>query len=56
VVSSGTDGSVALTARDAKGIPGIIARVERRLRCDGALVEAMKSDLEFAIFTANGAQ
>lgn len=55
VVSSGTDGSVALTGHDAKGIPTVVVRVARRLRCDGALVEAMKSDREFAILTANGA-
>jgi hypothetical protein len=55
VLSSGTDGSVVLTGRDAKGVPAVVAREERRLRCDRALVEAMKSDRELAIFTANGA-
>ena len=55
VLSSGTDGSVVLTRRDAKGALAVVARDERRLRCDGALIEGMNSDRELAIFTANGA-
>jgi hypothetical protein len=55
VLSSGADGSVALTRRDANGIPTVIAWVERRLRCAGARVEKMKSERELAVFTANGA-
>ena len=56
VLSSGTDGSVALTRRDANGIPAVLARVERRLRCTGARVKNMKSEREIAVFTANGAE
>ena len=55
VLSSGTDGSVALTRRDANGAPAVVARVERRLRCVGARVKNMKSEREIAVFTANGA-
>jgi hypothetical protein len=55
VLSSGTDGSVALTRRDANGVPAVIARVERRLRCAGARVKNMKSEREVVVFTANGA-
>lgn len=55
VLSSGTDGSIALARRNANGIPSVVARVERRLRCAGARVEQMKSDRELAIFAANGA-
>ncbi|MGP8000179.1 MAG: N-6 DNA methylase [Streptosporangiaceae bacterium] len=55
VLSSGTDGSVALTRRDANGVPAVVARVERRLRCAGAHIKNMKSEREFAVFTANGA-
>ena len=55
VLSSGSDGSVVLTGCDEKGAPVVLAREARRLRCDEARVEAMKSDREFAIFTANGA-
>ncbi len=55
VLSSGTDGSVALTRREANGIPVLVAKVERRLRCAGARVKNMKSEREIAVFTANGA-
>ena len=55
VLSSGTDGSVALTRRDANGVPALAARAERRLRCAGARVDNMKSEREVAVFTANGA-
>ena len=55
VLSSGTDGSIALARRDANGVPTLVARVERRLRCAGARVKDMKSEREIAVFTANGA-
>jgi type I restriction enzyme M protein len=55
VLSSGTDGSVVLTRRNASGAPKIAARVERRLRCTGAHIKNMKSEREVAIFIANGA-
>jgi Pentapeptide repeats (8 copies) len=54
-LSSGTDGSVALTGRDANGALTVVARAERRLRCTGARVKNMKSEREVAIFIANGA-
>jgi hypothetical protein len=56
VLSSGTDGSVVLTRRDANEVPVVVARVERRLRCAGAHVKNMKSEREVAVFTANGAE
>ena len=55
VLSSATDGSITLTRRDANGIPAVVARAERRLRCAGARVKNMKSERELAVFTANGA-
>jgi hypothetical protein len=55
VISSGTDGSVALTMRDTNGRPAVVAQSERSVRCEGALVEGMKSDRELVILTANGA-
>jgi len=55
VLSSGTDGSIALTRRDANGVPAVVARAERRVRCAGARVKNMESKREIAIFTANGA-
>ena len=55
VISSGAGGSVALTARDANGVPAIVASIEWQLRCDGALIEAMKGERELALLAANGA-
>jgi hypothetical protein len=55
VISSGAGGSVALTAPDANGAPAIVASIERQLRCDGALIEAMKGEREFALLAASGA-
>ena len=55
VLSAGSDGSVALTRRDEAERALVISRLERRLRCSGALVEELKSDRERAIFLANGA-
>jgi len=56
VLSSGTDGSVVLTRSDTNGVPAVVARVERRLRCAGARIKNMKSEREVAVFTANGAE
>jgi hypothetical protein len=55
VISSGADGSVTLTVRDTNGRPAIVKTIERRLRCEGAFVQAMKGDRELVILTANGA-
>jgi len=55
VLSSGTDGSVALTGPDANGALTVVARVEQRPRCTGARVKNMQSEREVAIFIANGA-
>ena len=55
VLSSGTDGSVALTRANANGAPTVVARVEQRLRCTGARVKNMQSEREVGIFIANGA-
>nr|WP_225954174.1 pentapeptide repeat-containing protein [Kibdelosporangium phytohabitans] len=55
VLSSGVDGSLAVTARDTNGSPTVVTRVERRLLCTGARVEGMQGEREFDLFVANGA-
>ncbi len=55
VLSAGSDGSVALLRRDGDGIPVLVSRLERRLRCSGAKVDELTSDRELAVFLANGA-
>jgi hypothetical protein len=55
VLSSGTDGSVALAGPNVNGALTVVARVEQRLRCAGARVKNMQSEREIAILIANGA-
>jgi hypothetical protein len=55
VLSTGADGSITLTRRDANSPPVIVSRLERRLRCSDARVKGLRRERERTAFLANGA-
>jgi DNA-binding GntR family transcriptional regulator len=55
ILSAGADGSIAITRRNGAGPPVVVARLERRLRCEGARVRGLRREQERLAFVANGA-